>query len=229
MIKDIYQIKVNPLKPTNNNVLAELTVGFLAKKHTIHYSRVISQPIVPPFTNNPQFHILCSLFRLALGRKKKKKHDQGNHKSKSKSKWTMEFSSRSFRLSRSKRILLSSESVNLECARIGGYERLSQSIRLTGEHDFSDQHKKHKKGMGILSKFLSFTRTSSPHKAAEATAAKKEKKRSSWLPDPDNRWPIQGWWMLFLVCVFWEKRWLNPRHNMNRFCFAIKSQILFIA
>ncbi|KAL1316416.1 hypothetical protein HN51_068606 [Arachis hypogaea] len=107
----------------------------------------------------------------------------------------MDFSSRSFRVSKSQRILLSSESLNLEC---GGYERLSQSMRIIGEHDFSDPKRKHsKKGnLGILSKFLSFTSrtfSSSSHHKEAAVAVKKEKKRSAWLPDPQKRWPIQGW------------------------------------
>ncbi|XP_072991985.1 uncharacterized protein [Typha latifolia] len=28
----------------------------------------------------------------------------------------------------------------------------------------------------------------------EEHGKKKEKKRSSWLPDPEKRWPIQGWY-----------------------------------
>ncbi|RDX99087.1 hypothetical protein CR513_17903, partial [Mucuna pruriens] len=101
----------------------------------------------------------------------------------------MEFS-RSFRLSRSHHIVLSSESVSSECAKIAGYERLSQSLRLSGEYDFSDKHKRHKKGVGLLGKVFSFTRISSPQ---GKVMVKKEKKRSSWLPDPQKRWPIQGW------------------------------------
>nr|KYP66759.1 hypothetical protein KK1_013067 [Cajanus cajan] len=103
----------------------------------------------------------------------------------------MEFS-RSFRLSRSHHILLSSESVTSECAKIAGYERLSQSLRISGEHDFSDKHKKHKRGVGLLGKVFSFKKISSPHEDPNKVV-KKEKKRSSWLPDPDRRWPIQGW------------------------------------
>ncbi|CAJ1930121.1 unnamed protein product [Sphenostylis stenocarpa] len=105
--------------------------------------------------------------------------------------WSMEFS-RSFRLSKSHRILLSSEYVTLEC----GYERLSQSMRLTGEYDFSYKLKKNKKGLGLLGKVFSFARISSPHEEPKKVAervVKKEKKRSSWLPDPGRRWPIQGW------------------------------------
>ncbi|CAL5188029.1 unnamed protein product [Lathyrus oleraceus] len=102
----------------------------------------------------------------------------------------MEFR-RSFSMSRSERILLSSESVTSECAKIAGYERLSQSMKL----DEEDEHKKNKKGtIGFLSKVLTLTKTSTTHEANEvAVEEKKEKKRSSWLPDPDKRWPIQGW------------------------------------
>lgn len=118
----------------------------------------------------------------------------------------MEFS-RCFRLStRSHHILLSSESVTSECSRIAAYERHSQSMRLTGEeYDFSDQHnynyKELKRGMGLLGKLFSFTRliSSSSHDQDEdpnnnyKVLKKHHKKRSSWLPDPQKRWPIQGW------------------------------------
>jgi len=103
----------------------------------------------------------------------------------------MEFS-RSFRLSKSHHILLSSEYVTSEC----GYKRLSQSMRLSGEYDFSEKYKKNKRGVGLLGKVFSFARISSPHEEPNKMAervVKKEKKRSSWLPDPDRRWPIQGW------------------------------------
>lgn len=111
----------------------------------------------------------------------------------------MEFS-RSFRLSRSHHILLSSESVTSECAKIAGYERISQSMRLSGEYDFSFKEKNRKRGVGLIGKVFSFRRVSSPHEEPNKvveTVVKKEKKRSSWLPDPDKRWPIQGWWSGF--------------------------------
>ncbi|KAL2348514.1 hypothetical protein Fmac_002514 [Flemingia macrophylla] len=102
--------------------------------------------------------------------------------------------SRSLRLSRSHHMLLSSESVTSGCAKIAGYERLSQSMRLSGEHDFSDKHKKHKRGVGVLAKVFSFKKNSLTHEFEEPhKVLKKDKKRSSWLPDPDRRWPIQGW------------------------------------
>ncbi|KAK4262178.1 hypothetical protein QN277_027763 [Acacia crassicarpa] len=71
-------------------------------------------------------------------------------------------------------------------------------MRLTGECDFSDGRKKDSKaGLRLLSKvFFSFRKISSDHErspGAVSVAEKKQKKRSSWLPDPDKRWPIQGW------------------------------------
>lgn len=111
----------------------------------------------------------------------------------------------SFRWSNSNRSLLQSESVTSECARIAGYERLSKSMRLPGECDFSfsnGRKKNSKVGLGLLSKIFSFRRISSGHEKPQVAAAeeekKKEKKRSSWLPEPGRRWPIQGWWLIFL-------------------------------
>ncbi|OIW11004.1 hypothetical protein TanjilG_22811 [Lupinus angustifolius] len=102
--------------------------------------------------------------------------------------------SRNFKLSSSHHIMLSSE-LSSESSRIGGYERLSKSVRLTGEHDFIDQNKELKRGMGIFGKVFSFTRiSSSSHKGLDnKVMVKKQNKRSSWLPDPEKRWPIQGW------------------------------------
>lgn len=82
---------------------------------------------------------------------------------------------------------------------MAGYERLSRSMSLDREYDFSDQDqhdkKQHKRGLGILSKvILPFKKISNPpEESPPKVAEKKEKKRSSWLPDPDKRWPIQGW------------------------------------
>ncbi|CAA6653579.1 unnamed protein product [Spirodela intermedia] len=30
-------------------------------------------------------------------------------------------------------------------------------------------------------------------KTMEGREGEKQKKRSSWLPDPEKRWPVQGW------------------------------------
>ncbi|KAI4314849.1 hypothetical protein L6164_027716 [Bauhinia variegata] len=100
--------------------------------------------------------------------------------------------SRSFRMSRSHDSILLSESVTSECAKINGYERLSQSMRLSGEIDLSDGRKRNKRGFGLLSRVFAFSRITA-HERSEVAAEKSEKKRSSWLPDPNRRWPIQGW------------------------------------
>ncbi|CAL0311498.1 unnamed protein product [Lupinus luteus] len=104
--------------------------------------------------------------------------------------------SRSYKLSRSHHMLLSSE-LTSECSRIGGYDRLSKSVRLSGEHDFIHQNKKLKRGMGLFGKVFSFTRISSSSSSHNGPDDKvvneKQNKWSSWLPDPEKRWPIQGW------------------------------------
>ncbi|KAF7828849.1 hypothetical protein G2W53_020013 [Senna tora] len=101
----------------------------------------------------------------------------------------------SFRSCRSHSSVLLSESVTSDCAKIAGYERLSKSMRLDGECDFefSDRRKRNTKvGLGLLSKVFTFGKLHErPHVAVEKK--KKKKNRSSWLPDPDRRWPIQGW------------------------------------
>ena len=96
--------------------------------------------------------------------------------------------------------VVQSQYLTPEYARITGYERLSKSMRLTSDEcDFSDDgHKKGIKGsLGILSKaFFTFRKTSSDHEGLPETVSmveKKQKKRSSWFPDPERRWPIQGW------------------------------------
>ena len=103
----------------------------------------------------------------------------------------------SFGLCRSHGSVLLSESVTSECARITGYERLSKSMRLSGEIDFSDERPKRKRGFGILSKVFAFRRMAEgperPEVEESQTVEKKQKKRCSWLPDPERRWPIQGW------------------------------------
>lgn len=127
------------------------------------------QPIEAAFSTKHIYPCTCSIIIFVVSLKLK----------------LMEFR-RSFRLSKSERILLSSESVTSQFA---AYERLSQSMRLNEEYK---KNKTNQKGTRFLSKVLTFTRISTPHEEHEIKA-KKEKKRSSWLPDPHKRWPIQGW------------------------------------
>ncbi|KAJ8460644.1 hypothetical protein OPV22_033570 [Ensete ventricosum] len=100
--------------------------------------------------------------------------------------------------SRTCRVLLES-SVSSECAQMAKYERLSQSLGPPGEPPRQPRR------VGVWRLLTdSFTRkVSEPPRRATAEDTKKaaivvwsaEGKRrwSSWLPDPDRRWPVQGW------------------------------------
>jgi hypothetical protein len=103
----------------------------------------------------------------------------------------------SFRNGRSYRSALVSETITSEYAGITRYERLSESMRLSGEHTTETKSRRNKEYWGLLtlSKVFSFRKSTD---AAEANIqgpenVVKKKKRSSWLPDPDRRWPVQGW------------------------------------
>ncbi|KAG1341894.1 hypothetical protein COCNU_05G001230 [Cocos nucifera] len=84
------------------------------------------------------------------------------------------------------------ESVSSECAAVAAYGRLSQSMRA-----FDDpQRQQHKGRLRVaLSRLFSRKDGAVPKLATEAVAGKtkEKKKRSKWLPDPDRRWPVQGW------------------------------------
>ncbi|GKV21498.1 hypothetical protein SLEP1_g31475 [Rubroshorea leprosula] len=81
---------------------------------------------------------------------------------------------------------LVSESVSAECARIAKYERLSESEILTYDRTIDHAQTKSKR-LGFLGKIFS------SRKASVEVEEKRKKKRSSWLPDPKRRWPVQGW------------------------------------
>ncbi|KAJ7952996.1 hypothetical protein O6P43_024756 [Quillaja saponaria] len=110
----------------------------------------------------------------------------------------------SLRLWRSHSSRFLSESITSECSRITRYERVSESVRPTNEYDFREAEggrKRNNRAFEILSKVFTLRRISvqeeikqrRPVAAAADKEEKKKKKRSSWLPDPDKRWPIQGW------------------------------------
>jgi hypothetical protein len=103
----------------------------------------------------------------------------------------------SFRIGGSYRSALVSETITSEYAGIARYERLSESMRLSGEHTTETKSRRNKEYWGLLTlrKVFSFRKSTG---AAEANKqgpenVVKKKKRSSWLPDPDRRWPVQGW------------------------------------
>ncbi|KAK9284780.1 hypothetical protein L1049_023957 [Liquidambar formosana] len=113
------------------------------------------------------------------------------------------------RLARSNSSLLVSESISSECSRITSYQRLSESMRLTNEYSSHRTQKQRKsRAWGFLTKMFSFKKTDGADEIkqgqveveveveaeAEAEAeAEKKKRRSSWLPNPKRRWPVQGW------------------------------------
>lgn len=95
----------------------------------------------------------------------------------------------SMRLGRSNSSLLLSESITAECARITSYERLSESMRLSNECN-SQLRRKNNRTWRFLSKVFSYRKVSEDDAPKEKT---KKQASSSWLPDPNRRWPVQGW------------------------------------
>ncbi|CDP02025.1 unnamed protein product [Coffea canephora] len=108
------------------------------------------------------------------------------------------------RVERSKGLLLASElASSSDVARLTGYERLSQSTGLPNEYGGGCKPisitRKHTAAWRYLGKVFSFKRTGGRGEVAAEAAANppeavvKKKNRSSWLPDRDRRWPVQGW------------------------------------
>ncbi|KAA8531878.1 hypothetical protein F0562_006406 [Nyssa sinensis] len=110
----------------------------------------------------------------------------------------MEKISRSFRLERGSSLklgrsnssLLASELVSSEIARITGYERLTESMRLTDE--LSTDRRRKNRAWKFLVKVFSFRKIGDDDVIGQP-AEEKKKSRSSWFPDPHRRWPVQGW------------------------------------
>ncbi|KAK4793482.1 hypothetical protein SAY86_023917 [Trapa natans] len=108
-------------------------------------------------------------------------------------------------LRRSNSCRLLSESITDECARVAAYERLSGSMRLSSDRDISclgclqESNKKGgSKALALLGKIFNHRKAEGgPDRRPETDMAvaeeRKVKKRSSWLPDPERRWPVQGW------------------------------------
>ncbi|KAJ6732919.1 hypothetical protein OIU74_004801 [Salix koriyanagi] len=119
---------------------------------------------------------------------------------------TMELVCRGFRQERGPSInsgrssssLLISESILPECARIAGYDRLSASMRMRNEPDIGYRSRK-SRVCTFISKVFGFRKicsdceTEQPGDTLAREGRSGKKKRSSWLPDPERRWPVQGW------------------------------------
>lgn len=110
------------------------------------------------------------------------------------------------KLGRSSSSLVASELVTSEIARITAYEKLSQSMRLTDESTTNHKHCKRNSAWTSLLKVFSYKkvenatvkkRQTTAQTAAEAPrvvdVGDAKKRRSSWIPDPHRRWPVQGW------------------------------------
>lgn len=110
----------------------------------------------------------------------------------------------SIRLGRSYSSVLVPDSITSDCDRITGYKRLSQSMRASineneneYEYDTIDDtttRNNKKKTWGILRRvFSSRKRDDEAEKVKMKMKMKKKSKWSSWLPDSEKRWPVQGW------------------------------------
>ncbi|KAL7231478.1 hypothetical protein ACSBR2_009684 [Camellia fascicularis] len=105
----------------------------------------------------------------------------------------------SLRLGRSNSSVLVSELVSSDISRITSYERLSKSMRLSSAESGGFHRRRKSRAWAFLSKVFSFRRidgegaAENEPKPPQAAAEKQNKRRSSWLPDPHRRWPVQGW------------------------------------
>nr|GMC98676.1 uncharacterized protein LOC109177831 [Ipomoea batatas] len=109
----------------------------------------------------------------------------------------MEERSSSFRrVGRSNSTLVASELEASEAARVVGYSRLSQSMRVYDEPASCRYDKRRKnKALTFLMKVFSCNNADAiaiKEQTAEK-AAEQKKRQSSWLPDHRRRWPVQGW------------------------------------
>ncbi|KAF5752972.1 hypothetical protein HS088_TW01G00890 [Tripterygium wilfordii] len=83
--------------------------------------------------------------------------------------------------------------------RTGGYERL---VKTGPRGEISGFNQKRYKTVELISKVFSFRKAlikkimRSNHQQSSQCSKKekkKKKKRTQWLPDPERRWPVQGW------------------------------------
>lgn len=110
----------------------------------------------------------------------------------------------SIRLGRSYSSVLVPDSITSDCDRITGYKRLSQSMRASineneNEYEYdtigdTTTRNNKNKTWGILRRvFSSRKRDDEAEKVKMKMKMKKKSKWSSWLPDSEKRWPVQGW------------------------------------
>ncbi|KAH0463981.1 hypothetical protein IEQ34_006767 [Dendrobium chrysotoxum] len=81
-----------------------------------------------------------------------------------------------------------------------GYERLSQSMRFFSEEPRQEKLVQRLRQGGWVRKVMGHVfflhkvdGDRGVRKEGEGKEKERKKKRSSWLPDPERRWPLQGW------------------------------------
>nr|DAD21664.1 TPA_asm: hypothetical protein HUJ06_023127 [Nelumbo nucifera] len=108
--------------------------------------------------------------------------------------------------------MLVTKLISSECAKNTGYEKLPRSVRTTEADECGDAAnlkkniawkflsrmicKQEKIGDGSDSGSGSSSGVEGVKEDDGSTSkaeVKQKKKRSSWLPDPERRWPVQGW------------------------------------
>ncbi|CAI9754179.1 unnamed protein product [Fraxinus pennsylvanica] len=90
----------------------------------------------------------------------------------------------------SKRVGRSNSSlVASDVARITSYERLSESTRYESNTGCSMR----RRAWSCVMKVFSFKKMIDGQTTTPRGAEKAKKRRSSWLPNPHQRWPVQGW------------------------------------
>ncbi|KAK1372282.1 hypothetical protein POM88_028475 [Heracleum sosnowskyi] len=105
-------------------------------------------------------------------------------------------SSLSNRLERSNSSLLASQYIS---PGITTYKKLSKSSRFAEEtppisSSYHDHHRRgNKSGWSFLSKVFSSFKKTDAQAHPTPSAVQEKKKKTSWLPDPQQRWPVQGW------------------------------------
>ncbi|EPS58909.1 hypothetical protein M569_15904 [Genlisea aurea] len=93
------------------------------------------------------------------------------------------------RVGRSYSALVESEFVDSEVARVTSYQMLSQSMRFSIESQEEVVGRRPRKWKSFF-RLFSFKKGDDRKRTP---VAGEKKRRSSWLPDLNRRWPVQGW------------------------------------
>lgn len=97
------------------------------------------------------------------------------------------------KFSRSGNSRLVSEIGSSVSARFTAYEKLSDSMRMADDVASTNNHGRRSKNgvLRFVNKIFSLKKGGSD--SSETRAEKTSVRTSSWRPDPNSRWPVQGW------------------------------------